>query len=72
MAIGNTILASFDPVAFDAVGLQMIVDALNADGRESHGRMAVRGAEPWLAVGAEIGLGTHDPAHMDLREINLG
>jgi len=29
------------------------------------------GAEPWLAVGAEIGLGTNDPANIDLVKVNL-
>jgi uncharacterized Fe-S center protein len=71
MAIGNTILMSFDPVAFDAVGMQMVVDKLNLDGRGSYARMTTIGAEPWLAVGAEIGLGTNDPANMDLVDLKL-
>jgi hypothetical protein len=71
MAIGNTILMGFDPVAIDAVGLQMVIDQLTAEGRESYARMATTGAEPWLAVGAEIGLGTNDPANIDLVEVNL-
>jgi hypothetical protein len=72
MAIGNTILMGFDPVAFDATGLQMVLDQLTAEGRESSASAATRGAKPWLAVGAEIGLGTNDPANIDLKEINLG
>jgi hypothetical protein len=72
MAIGNTILMSFDPVAFDAIGLQMVVDKLTDDGRESYARTTPMGAEPWLEVGAEIGLGTNDPANIDLMEVNLG
>jgi uncharacterized protein (DUF362 family) len=71
MNIGNTILMGFDPVAFDAIGVQMIVDKLNLDGREPYARMATMGAEPWLAVGAEIGLGTNDPANMDLVNLKL-
>jgi uncharacterized protein (DUF362 family) len=72
MAIGNTILVGFDPVAFDAVGLQMVIDTLDVDGRKSYARLATIEAEPWLAVGAEIGLGTNDPANIDLVEVNLG
>jgi uncharacterized protein (DUF362 family) len=71
MNIGNTILMSFDPVAFDAVGLQTVVDKLTADGRNSYLRTATLGAEPWLAVGAEIGLGTNDPANIDLVDLKL-
>jgi hypothetical protein len=72
MAIGNTILMGFDPVAIDAMGFQMVVDKLAAEGRNSYVRITTVGAEPWLAVGAEIGLGTNDPANIDLAEINLG
>jgi uncharacterized protein (DUF362 family) len=71
VAVGNTILMSFDSVAFDTVGLQMVVDRLTADERESAARMTTMSAEPWLAVGAEMGLGTNDPANMDLVEVNL-
>jgi hypothetical protein len=28
-------------------------------------------AAPWLASGAELGLGTNDPAHIDLVEVTL-
>jgi uncharacterized protein (DUF362 family) len=72
MAIGNTILMSFDPVAFDAIGVQMVVDKLTADGRESYARTTPLGAESWLAVGAEIGLGTNDPANIELVGVHLG
>jgi hypothetical protein len=72
VAVGHTILASFDPVAFDAVGLQMVVDALIADERESMVSATTASAEPWLAVGAELGLGTNDLGNVDLVEIELG
>jgi hypothetical protein len=71
MAIGNTLLMSFDPVAFDTVGVQMVVDKLIADDRETIVRMTSMEAEPWLTVGAEMGLGTNDPANIDLVEVNL-
>ena len=71
MAVGNTVLMSFDPVAFDTIGLQMVVDRLTADERESLARTTTTQAEPWLTVGAEIGLGTNDPANIDLVEVNL-
>jgi hypothetical protein len=71
MDIGSTLLMSFDPVAFDAVGLQMVVDKLNLDGRESFALFKAMGAEPWLAVGAELGLGTNDPANIELVDLKL-
>ena len=71
MAIGSTILMSFDPVAFDAVGLQIVVEKLTADGRDTQAYLATKSADPWLAVGAEIGLGTNDLTNIDLVEVNL-
>jgi len=72
MAIGSTILMSFDPVAFDAVGLQMAVDKLTADGRDIQVYLTTKRAARWLAVGAEIGLGTNDLGNIDLVDLRLG
>jgi hypothetical protein len=67
--IGDSILMSFDPVAHDTAGLGvysavMVSENLNPDG-------AIHLASGWLANGAELGLGTHDPDNIDLMEITL-
>ena len=67
--VGDSILMSFDPVAHDAIGLEM----LNAFAKTSGGaRQVIRIAEKWLKNAAELGLGTDDPANIDLVELNLG
>ena len=63
------ILMSLDPVAHDTVGLQMATEVYNAKGLDPLALTAQ--AAPWLARGAELGLGTDDPAHIELVEINL-
>jgi uncharacterized protein (DUF362 family) len=70
VGVENTILASFDPVAHDAVGLQMTSEALTAGGRNP--AVATTSASLWLATSAELGLGTNDPSSIDLQEVNLG
>jgi uncharacterized Fe-S center protein len=69
-AIGDSIMMSFDPVAHDARGLVI----LGQMGEASHKRFpwADRLANPWLARAAELGLGTNDPANLELVELNLG
>jgi uncharacterized protein (DUF362 family) len=70
VGVENTIMASFDPVAHDTVGLQMTSEALNAEGRDP--AAATTPASLWLATSAELGLGTNDPTRIDLQEVNLG
>jgi uncharacterized protein (DUF362 family) len=67
--IGDSILMSFDPVATDAVGLQVFLDTLTSEGPipESVKQYAI----PCLESAASLGLGTNDPSSIDLREINL-
>jgi hypothetical protein len=67
---GDSILMSFDPVAHDAVGLQLYGDLMAAKG--SNSTAALKLAAPWLKNAAALGLGTHDPAHIELMEVNLG
>jgi len=69
VGVGNTILASFDPVAHDTVGLQMTGEALAAEGRDP--AAATTPASRWLATCTELGLGTHDPQHIELVEVDL-
>jgi hypothetical protein len=67
---GDAILMSFDPVAHDTVGLQTFVQLLAADGGEP--ASATARATPWLAGGAEVGLGTDDMSHIELVEVTAG
>jgi hypothetical protein len=67
---GDSILMSFDPVAHDAAGLQLYGDLMAAKGSSS--TAALKLAAPWLKNAAALGLGTYDPAHIELMEVNLG
>jgi hypothetical protein len=67
---GDSILMSFDPVAHDTVGLQMLSEVLTVEGHNPESY--VTRADGWLANGAEFGLGTNDPDNIDLAEIDLG
>jgi hypothetical protein len=63
---GDSILMSFDPVAHDSVGLEILSELLG-----SGGRFANR-ARPWLERGAAIGLGAHAPGDIERIQVNLG
>jgi len=67
---GDSILLSFDPVAIDTTALQMLERLLTDEGGNPASILAM--ATPCLESGAELGLGTDDPANIDLKEINLG
>jgi hypothetical protein len=68
--VGDSILMSFDPVAHDTIGLQVLTQMLADDGGSTTAMM--RMATPCLESSAELGLGTNDPANMELVEVNLG
>jgi hypothetical protein len=67
---GDSIFMSFDPVAHDAAGLQLYCDVMASEGRNPEG--ARNRATLWLRNGAELGVGTDDPDHIDLVEMTLG
>ena len=67
---GDSILMSFDPVASDAVALQVFSQVLKANGKDPAGY--IEKANVWLANSVALGLGTDDPAHMELVELNVG
>jgi hypothetical protein len=67
--VGDSILVSFDPVAHDTIGLQVLSQMLADDGGSTTAMM--RMATPCLESSAELGLGTNDPANIDLVEVNL-
>jgi hypothetical protein len=67
---GDSILMSFDPVAHDATGLKLYGDMMASQG--SNPTLASKLATPWLENAAALGLGTNDPAHIELMEVSLG
>jgi hypothetical protein len=68
-AVGDSILMGFDPVAFDAIGLQMLAEMGKVSGeRFPH---AGRLASPWLRNAVELNLGTDDLSNIDLVELAL-
>ncbi len=66
---GNTLLFSFDPVAHDAVGLDILASRIEADGRNAAGN---RGKARYITTAAALGLGTNDRENMEVRELALG
>ena len=60
---------SFDPVALDTIGLQEIHDVLVKEGADT--RSTDEMARSWLICATELGLGTDDAAHIELRETTL-
>jgi hypothetical protein len=70
--VGDSILLSFDPVAADTIALQTLGQFLTDEGDESRPALLEMSATRWLESSAELGLGTNDPANMDLIELNLG
>jgi hypothetical protein len=66
---GDSLLLSYDPVAVDTLGLKLFSEALAASGGNP---VPVQGRSAgWLAIAAELGLGTNDEANMDLVEVAL-
>jgi hypothetical protein len=68
--MGDSILMSFDPVAHDTLGLQLYGEVMVAEGQKPGAGASL--ANPWLAYGAELGLGTNDPNNMNIVEVSLG
>jgi hypothetical protein len=66
---GDSILMSFDPVAIDTMALQMLERLLTDQGGNPAYILAM--ATPCLESATKMGLGTNDPANIDLKEINL-
>jgi uncharacterized protein (DUF362 family) len=66
---GDSLFMSFDPVAHDAVGLQVLGEAITGQGRDPSWN--IKQAGYWLDSGAELGLGTNDPAHIEVVEEKL-
>jgi uncharacterized protein (DUF362 family) len=62
----NCIMAGTDPVAVDSVALAIIEEKRREKGLDPIGKRA-----KYIATAAKLGLGTDDPARIDLREINV-
>jgi len=67
--IGDSILMSFDPVAHDTVGLQVLGEVMTSEGIDP--KTATNLSSRWLENGAELGLGTNDPDNIDLIEVTV-
>ncbi len=67
---GDSIFMSFDPVAHDTAGLRVLSEVMTANGNNPAGY--VDKANGWLANGASLGLGTADPDHIKVTNVNLG
>ena len=65
--VGDSILMSFDPVAHDTVGL----DLLNTFIKSGSSRYNTSLAGRWLKNAADLGLGTNDMANIELIELQL-
>ena len=59
----DSLFMSFDPVALDTTGVQVLTEAISGLGRDP--RWNIKQAGYWLASGAELGLGTNDPANIE-------
>jgi hypothetical protein len=68
---GDSILMSFDPVAHDTVGLE-ILDRLQAENEVSTTDYLRDKATSYLKLGMELGLGTNQADQMDVVDLKLG
>ena len=62
----NAIMVSRDPVALDSVGLRIIEEK-----RKEKGMLPIGERARYVATAAKLGVGTNDPAQIDLREIDM-
>ncbi len=67
--IGDSIFMSFDPVAHDSMGLQLLTRELEKAGGNPASLIGM--ATPALKYAVELGLGTNDPANMEVIEQTL-
>ena len=58
---------SFDPLAHDTVGLQILTKMAEEKGNSTESIMGM--ASPWMKTAAEAGLGTSDMNQIEIVEI---
>jgi hypothetical protein len=68
---GDSILMSFDPVAHDTLGMQ-ILEQLQTENGASLSSFLRDTVTAYLKKGAELGVGTDDPQNMEVVEVKLG
>ncbi len=66
----ESILMGFDPVAIDAVGLQLCIGLRTSAGRSTEATLRL--ASGWLEAAARRGVGTNDPRSIELAETDAG
>ncbi len=66
---GDSILMSFDPLAHDTVGFQMLSQLVTESGEDPKALTAM--AKPCLEGAAKAGLGAYDPANFELTEVKV-
>ena len=70
---GDSIFMSFDPVAHDLSGFNLWRDTVKAQGKDdAFVQFYADKANSWLNHAVELGLGTNDPAHIELVEQKIG
>jgi hypothetical protein len=67
---GDSILMSFDPLAHDTVGFQILSQLVTDAGDDPRSYKAM--ATPCLEGAAKAGLGAYDPANFELTEVKVG
>jgi hypothetical protein len=67
---GDSILMSFDPVAHDTAGFQILSQLVTESGEDPKALTAM--ATPYLEGAAKAGLGAYDPANFELTEVKVG
>ena len=67
---GDSILMSFDPVAHDVVGLQVLNQAMESGGVVLSQAASI--ASVWLGRAAELGLGVNEPDAIKWTQLTLG
>lgn len=68
---GDSILMSFDPVAHDTVGMQ-ILERLQIENEATLSPALREKATSYLKIASEMGLGSDDPQNIEVVEVKLG
>ncbi len=67
--VGDSIFMSFDPLAHDTLGLQLLTQELEKAGGNPASLVGM--ADPIMQYAFELGLGTNDPANMEVVDQTL-
>jgi hypothetical protein len=64
---GDSILMSYDPLAADTVGFEMLKKLADQEGNSTTGLIGM--AEPWFKTCGEASLGANDMNNIELLEV---